>query len=96
MRRNAIVIKRQDNVATAIQDIAAGEDALFAIEDEGMNIQVVQAIALGHKLALRHIGKGEEILKYGTVIGTATVDIERGEHVHVHNVESTRGRGDLA
>jgi altronate dehydratase small subunit len=96
MRRNAIVIKRQDNVATAIQDIAAGEDALFAIEDESMNIKVVQGIALGHKLALRHIGKGEEILKYGTVIGTATVDIERGEHVHVHNVESTRGRGDLA
>lgn len=94
MRRNAIVIKRQDNVATAIGDIPAGNDALFGIDDESRSITVSQAIALGHKLALRHIDKGEEILKYGTVIGLATRDIEPGEHVHVHNVESTRGRGD--
>lgn len=96
MRRNAIVIKRQDNVATAIQDIPVGESAAVGVEDESVGIKVVQEIPLGHKLALRHIGKGEEILKYGTVIGLATRDIELGEHVHVHNVESTRGRGDLA
>lgn len=96
MRRNAIVIKRQDNVATAIQDIPAGESATVGVEDESVSIKVVHEISLGHKLALRPIGKGEEILKYGTVIGLATRDIETGEHVHVHNVESTRGRGDLA
>jgi altronate dehydratase small subunit len=95
MRRNAIVIKRQDNVATAIQDIPAGDSAAAGVEEESVNVKVVQEILLGHKLALRHIGKGEEILKYGTVIGLATQDIEPGEHVHVHNVESTRGRGDL-
>ena len=96
MRRNAIVIKKQDNVATAIQDIPAGESAAVGVGDESVSIKVVQEIPLGHKLALRPIGKGEEILKYGTVIGLATSDIETGEHVHVHNVESTRGRGDLA
>jgi len=36
------------------------------------------------------------ILKYGEVIGEATKDIKVGEHVHVHNVASTRGRGDVA
>ena len=96
MRRNAIVIKRQDNVATAIQDIPAGEDAAVGVENASVSIKVVQEILLGHKLALRHIGNGEEIIKYGTVIGRATQDIQPGEHVHVHNVESTRGRGDLA
>ncbi len=34
--------------------------------------------------------------KYGQVIGRATKDIEAGGHVHVHNLESTRGRGDKA
>jgi altronate dehydratase small subunit len=95
MRRNAIVIKHQDNVATAIQDIPAGQIASAGIEDRNVSIKVVQEIHLGHKLALCHIGKGEDILKYGTVIGFATHDINPGEHVHVHNVESKRGRGDL-
>ena len=95
MRRNAIAIKRKDNVATAIQDIPAGKSATVGVEEESLSIQVVQEIPLGHKLALCHIGKGEQILKYGTVIGLATQEIELGEHVHVHNVESTRGRGEL-
>lgn len=96
MRRDAIVIKRQDNVATAIRDIPAGKAATVGIEEKSMTVKVGQDIPLGHKLALRHIQGGEDILKYGTVIGRAIQDIQPGEHVHVHNVESTRGRGDLA
>jgi altronate dehydratase small subunit len=41
------------------------------------------------------ISKGQDVLKYGEVIGQATQDISEGKHVHVHNVESLRGRGDL-
>ncbi len=96
MRRDAIVIKRQDNVATAIRDIEEGKTATVGIEDETLTVRVIQPIPLGHKLALRRIQSGEEILKYGAVIGRATKDIQVGEHVHVHNVESTRARGDLA
>ncbi|VFS54652.1 Uncharacterised protein [Leminorella grimontii] len=36
----------------------------------------------------------DEVYKYGESIGRATQAIELGEHVHVHNVESERGRGD--
>jgi altronate dehydratase small subunit len=96
MRRHAIAIKPEDNVATAIRDIAADEDATVGVDDRTLTIKVSQPIALGHKLALRPIRKGDEVLKYATVIGRATQDIQVGEHVHVHNVESTRGRGDLA
>jgi len=38
--------------------------------------------------------KGDVVYKYGEVIGIATVDIKTGDYVHVHNIESTRGRGD--
>ena len=96
MRRDAIVIKSQDNVATAIRDIPAGKKALVGVGEESVSVTVIKEISFGHKLALRHIRSGEDILKYGTVIGRATQDIQVGEHVHVHNVESTRGRGDLA
>ena len=95
MRRHALAIKKEDNVGTAIRDIAAGETAIVGVDDSSSSIPVLQAISLGHKLAVRPIRKGEDILKYGTVIGRATQDIKTGEHVHVHNVESTRGRGDL-
>ena len=86
----------KDNVATAIRDIEADSTATVGVEDEILTVAVTQPIPLGHKLALRRIRSGEDILKYGTVIGRATQEIEAGEHVHVHNVESTRARGDLA
>ena len=38
--------------------------------------------------------KNQEVLKYGESIGKATKNISKGEHVHIQNVESNRGRGD--
>ena len=37
----------------------------------------------------------DDIRKYGQVVGRATADIRTGDHVHVHNVEALRGRGDI-
>jgi altronate dehydratase small subunit len=45
-------------------------------------------------MALRLIQKGGTVLKYGLSIGSATQDIQPGQHVHIQNVESNRGRGD--
>ena len=42
----------------------------------------------------KEINAGEEIIKYGESIGRAKVTIPLGYHVHIHNVESNRGRGD--
>lgn len=95
MKKNALVIKREDSVATAIKDIASGEEALVGCLDKTLTIPVLQDIALGHKLAVRNISAGEDIIKYNCVIGRATKDIKLGEHVHTHNIESLRGRGDL-
>jgi altronate dehydratase small subunit len=39
--------------------------------------------------------KGDDVIKYGEVVGRTTATINIGDHVHVHNVESLRGRGDL-
>jgi hypothetical protein len=91
-RQAAIVISATDNVATALEPIAAGE----TITAGASTVTAAEPIPRGHKIALRAIRAGAVILKYGNAIGTASSDIAAGAHVHTHNVESSRGRGDLA
>ena len=88
----AIVISAQDNVATALEALAACQ----TIQAGAAAVAIVEAIPRGHKVALRNIRAGEVVVKYGSAIGHASADIAAGTHVHTHNVASDRGRGDLA
>ena len=87
----AIVISAQDNVATALEPLDAGQ----TVQAGASTVAVIEPIPRGHKVALRAIRKGELVMKYGSAIGHASADIAAGAHVHVHNVASDRGRGDL-
>lgn len=84
--QSAIIVNEHDNVATALQDLFSGSVV------HGVKLQ--ENIAKGHKFATRFIGKGQPVLKYASHIGLATVDIQAGQWVHVHNIEGERGRGD--
>ena len=84
-------LKDDDDVAVALRPLAPGDTIRFS----GAAIVVAAAIPTGHKFATRPIAAGALIRKYGQVIGRASASIAAGEHVHVHNVEGTRGRGDL-
>ena len=87
-----LVISERDNVATALQALEPGRDLTL---DNGV-VSVRDAVPiLGHKIALRVIRAGEAVIRYGSPIGLATVEIPAGSHVHTHNLASTRGRGDL-
>jgi hypothetical protein len=88
----ALRLKDDDDVAVALRELAPGDRVTFAIE----SIVLLSAVPSGHKFATRPIAAGTLIHKYGQVIGKASAAIATGEHVHVHNVEGTRGRGDLA
>lgn len=88
----ALLIRGNDNVATVLQDIEEKEIVSFALGETKQKVQVKQNIPFGHKFAVTRIEKGESIVKYGEIIGRAICTIEVGYHVHVHNVESTRGR----
>jgi altronate dehydratase small subunit len=94
-RIDAIALRDNDNVATALRDLAPGEDIVVGILDRSVRVRVKQAIAFGHKLALIDIPHGAHVFKYGEVMGRATQAIPAGTHAHVHNIESLRGRGDL-
>ena len=90
--RAALVISDRDNVATALEPLEPGR----RIELAGTTITVRESIMSGHKVAVRAIAAGEPVVKYGSPIGLATLDIAPGAHVHVHNLSSSRGRGDIA
>lgn len=90
----AIVMDAKDNVATLLSDVERGETVQVRLGEESGEQKVGEPIRFGHKFALKRIGKGENVVKYGEIIGRATQDVEKGYHVHVHNVESLRGRGD--
>ena len=95
MAIDAILLHAADNVATAVQDLKAGHSAAVRLGQDLVQCTVAEDIPYGHKFAVRAVRRGEDILKYGEVIGRATVDIGAGRHAHVQNVESLRGRGDL-
>lgn len=74
----------RDNVVNALEPLGIGD----LIKAFGQRLVVRAAVPLGHKVALCRIGQGEPVIKYGEAIGRASIAIEPGEHVHVHNVES--------
>jgi len=93
---DAIRMHADDHVATALRDIKAGEAVWFAVGGERFHIVAAEDVDFGHKIALVPIPEGTHVKKYGETIGRATMAIEVGRHVHVHNLEGIRGRGDRA
>ena len=93
--KRAIIINEKDNVATLISDVNTGDIVLVRMGDKEDKMTITNNISFGHKFAIKLIAVGDEIIKYGEVIGRAIAPIAVGEHTHVHNIESLRGRGDI-
>lgn len=94
MVKQAVVINEKDSVATATVDLKKGSKVSMFVGEKEVVVVVNQDIPFGHKFAIRDIPFHQQVIKYGESIGRATQDIKIGDHVHVHNVESERGRGD--
>ena len=72
-------------MAVALAPIAAGEIVSFG---PGKTATARESVRQGHKIALRPIPEGTDVIKYGCSIGGATADIEAGQWVHTHNMKS--------
>lgn len=77
-----IRVHPRDNVAIVVQQ--GGLEKGAHIEGD---IELTTAIPQGHKVALEALVVGDRIMRYGEVIGTATVAIPRGGHVNENNVQ---------
>ena len=74
----------QDNCLIACAPLAAGTRLLTADGE----LVLPAAVALGHKVARHALRNGEQVLRYGAVIGSVTADVAAGEHLHTHNLRS--------
>ena len=84
MSKRILRLHPNDNCVVALMDIHQGECLDY---EEGVLV-AASDVALGHKLAIDDIPCGGKVYKYGAIIGSATVDIAKGEHIHTHNLAS--------
>ncbi|MGD1815628.1 MAG: UxaA family hydrolase [Pleomorphochaeta sp.] len=82
MDKNYIQIREEDNVIIALSPLKKGE----TININNDEFTLLEDINLGHKIAIKDIKAGSNIIKYGYPIGKAKVDIKKATHVHTQNV----------
>ena len=95
MGQRIVVLHEKDNVGTVVDDIDVADVLGYSMGERHGSITAVDRIPFGFKIALVDIANGEDIVKYGEVIGSASRSIRAGELVHTQNVEGGRGRGDI-
>lgn len=81
-----------DHVGVAVRDIQAGEhvEGVYQNSRKSIEVHALNDIPLGHKIALVDLNGDENVLKYNEVIGATTDKVQRGQHVHVHNIKTLR------
>jgi (2R)-sulfolactate sulfo-lyase subunit alpha len=88
-----IVHDAKDTVGVIVKEGIAANTTLtgWVMEDDSrFELKCIDAIPLGHKIALADIAEGDTILKYGHDIGKAVAGIAKGGHVHTQNVKTKR------
>jgi len=92
MKHGILMHEPDDDVGVAVEDLGAGSD-IGAITLEGTpvgTVTLIDAVPLGHKVAMRDITSGADVIEYGRVIAVAMQDAPRGSHVHIHNIKTKR------
>ncbi|MCD8501875.1 MAG: altronate dehydratase family protein [Bacillaceae bacterium] len=75
---------KNDNVVVALRDFNEGE--VITVDD--LEVELKTDTPFGHKIAIKSIEKGEDIIKYGYPIGHAKEAVAVGEWVHTHNTKT--------
>jgi len=87
----ALALHDKDNVAVALADISIGEVCRIRGRGADYDLQSVEKVPFGHKIALAAIKKDDPIYKYGEEIGIAREAIPQGGWIHSHNLYCARG-----
>ena len=88
-----IVHDKADTVGViVVENIKAGETLTgWVMEGDGtIKVKALDAIPLGHKIALKDMQPGDTVMKYGHDIGKVVKPVGKGRHVHVQNVKTKR------
>lgn len=77
-------INPADNVVVAIQPQQKGAQ----IEVDGQVITILEDVPAGHKIAIRDLAAGENVIKYGFPIGHAREDKKAGAWMNENNIKT--------
>lgn len=79
-----VVLAADDDVAIAARDLEPGRH----LTSDSRWVEVTEPVRLGHKVAVRSLGPGERVVRYGMPIGSTTAAVAAGAWVHTHNLAS--------
>jgi (2R)-sulfolactate sulfo-lyase subunit alpha len=88
-----LVHDRKDNVGVVVvEDLAAGADMFCVVtaDNSEFRLRCIDAVPIGHKVALADLGPGDTVIKYGQDIGKIVQAVRKGGHVHTQNLKTKR------
>ena len=88
MKVDALIMDPKDNVVTCVRDVKAGEVVHYRSKNEDLEILAKEAIPFSHKISLTDLEEGQEVIKYGELIGKTTRKINAGCLVDHNNIYS--------
>jgi (2R)-sulfolactate sulfo-lyase subunit alpha len=92
MSHSFLVHDDADDVGVAVTDLDASQEVtgMYMSSGKTIGLKSRDAVPLGHKIALRDLAQGADVVKYGVRIGRAVKPVREGDYVHTHNLKSAR------
>ena len=81
-----LVLNPADNIGVALTNLDVGAET-------PQGVRTLKRVPKGHKFALRPIPQGAPVVKFGQIIGFASIAIPAGEWVHEHNCDMGAEQG---
>lgn len=88
-----LVHNRADVVGVVVvEGVVAGQELLgvHLEDDTDFRVTALHDIPIGHKVALTPLSDGQDVVKYGQVVGRMVAGAAVGAHVHTHNMKTKR------
>lgn len=88
-----LVHHKADNVAVVVVEGVMADQSLFGVcldDNSDFWTRANQDTPIGHKVALTDLDAGQDVIKYGQVIGRLVAPVKAGDHVHTHNLKTKR------
>ncbi|MHC6181296.1 UxaA family hydrolase [Clostridium sp. JNZ X4-2] len=87
---NSLLISEKDSVAVALDGLVENNTARYKTGKKIEQISILENVPIYHKFSICDIKEGDLVYKYGQVIGKASKNIKKGQHVHSQNLISIR------
>lgn len=88
MKINALMMDETDNVVTLVNDVPKGEIVYYQVGDQILSVKTEEDIPYCHKIALKDLDAGDDVIKYGESLGKLTEAVKRGAWISEKNLKS--------